>query len=380
MSIPVNKTLDNVRNDLFGRISTVQQDGWLPENLNLNRGPIRGLIEIWAWGLYVLYQFLSLVLTNAFPLTASGDWLDLHCAQVGVTRLTAVKAQGTVYFTRAGTSGNVNIPTGRIVKTKPDGLGRVYRFATTADAVLPDGALEVAVPVEAEDYGAAANVTVGMISEIATVISGVDGVENRAGWLRLEGSDVETDEGLRQRYVLAWSEINGATKHAYESWARSVSGVAAVRILDQHPRGQGTVDVVVKGAAGVPTQELIASVDAVVQANRPINDAVLVKGPTAVNITISAALELVSGTAADIRTEAENRIRALFQDSYVAVGVTALRIGEDLTLDRLVATVMAIAGVKRIVWTSPTTDVAVAADALAVLTSLTVTTAWASEE
>ncbi|MBF0590182.1 MAG: hypothetical protein HQL53_13760, partial [Magnetococcales bacterium] len=46
MSIPVEKSLEEVRTDLFNRISTVQQEGWLPSELNLNRGPVRGLIEV----------------------------------------------------------------------------------------------------------------------------------------------------------------------------------------------------------------------------------------------------------------------------------------------------------------------------------------------
>lgn len=52
MPLPIEKSLDAIRNDLFTRIGAVQQDGYWPGFINLNRGPIRGLIEIWAWGLY----------------------------------------------------------------------------------------------------------------------------------------------------------------------------------------------------------------------------------------------------------------------------------------------------------------------------------------
>jgi len=133
------------------------------------------------------------------------------------------------------------------------------------------------------------------------------------------------------------------------------------------------------GAAGVPTTELIAAVDAVVQANRPINDDVEVKGPTPVSVAIEAELTLVSGDASAIQAAAETRLQALFTDPSTAAGVSPLQIGEDLTLDRLVATVMAVAGVKSISWTSPAADVAVDADELAVLSSLTITTTWATE-
>ena len=38
MSIPVNKTLEEVRTGLLEKIGQVQQDGWLPQHLNLIPG------------------------------------------------------------------------------------------------------------------------------------------------------------------------------------------------------------------------------------------------------------------------------------------------------------------------------------------------------
>jgi uncharacterized phage protein gp47/JayE len=379
MSIPVNKTLEEIRTSLFEQVGQVQQDGWLPQNLNLNRGPIRGLIELWAWGLYQLYLFLAAILPQAFPNTSTGEWLDLHSEQLGLERLPAAKALGNVYFTRDESGGNVNIPANRIVKTLPDGLGMEYRFITLEDTVLPSGELEIPVSVSSEEYGRNSNVTPGMISEIVTPIVGVDAVENRSDWLTLEGSDEENDASLRERYALKWKDVNGATRSAYESWARSVTGVVAVTILDHHPRGQGTVDVVLKGAAGVPTDALIAAVDAVVQEMRPINDDVLVKGPTPVDVAVSAQLELVHGDPDGIMAEVENRLRAMFQDPSPVADVAPLQVGEDLTLDRMIHEIMAVSGVKRVIWVNPTADVATPADGLAVLTSVSLTTTWASE-
>lgn len=383
MSVPINKTLEQVRTDLFGRIDSVQTEyaakGWLPQVLDLNKGVTRGLMELWSWGLHQLYLYLTYVLKQGFPGLSEGEWLDLHCAQLGLTRKTATKAVGRVVFSRTVTAGNVPIAAGRLLRTKPDATGAVHRFITTADAVLLDGQSQVSVPVEAEEYGAAANVTVGAISEISTTISGVDAVANMSDWLESEGADVETDAQLQERYSLKWQENNGCTKYAYQSWALSVPGVIAVRILDQHPRGQGTVDVVIKGSAGEPTAELVNAVTAVVEENRPVNDDVEVRGPTPVSVDVAAELVLVSGDPTSIASEAESRIRALFEDPTVVEGIDPLQIGEDLTMDRLVAAVMAVAGVKAISWASPTTSVEVGQDGLAVLGALSLTTSWASE-
>lgn len=353
----VSKSLDSIRQEMFDRVAAVQEDyfakGWLAARLNLNKGIVRGMLELWCWGLWQLYLFLALVLKQAFPDMATGLWLELHCKQVGVTRRPATKVAGTIYFTRAGDVGNVLIPAGRVVRTRPDGSGRIYRYVTGAAAVLANGATEVAVAVVAEEYGAAANATTGQICEIVTVIPGVDSVENRADWISSEGSDQEGDDSLRERYQLAWKVLNGCTKYAYEAWAREIVGVVGVKIRDQHPRGEGTVDVVIIGSAGAPTQQLVDAVDAAINGTgnddekRPINDDVLVTGPDLVPSVVVAQLEIFAGDAPMIVAEAENRVRALYSALPVIDGVTPFGVGGDVTRDRLVWAMM-LPGVKRV--------------------------------
>ncbi|WP_415714380.1 baseplate J/gp47 family protein [Maridesulfovibrio sp.] len=380
MSIPVKKSLSDVREMIFQRIEEVQDEyaakGWLPNRLNLNKGVIRGLIEVFAFSLYQLYVLLSVILANAFPKTATGDWSDLHANQVELARKGATKARGNVVFS-GEESGNIKIPAGRIIKTAPDGTGAVYRFITTEDAIMADGQTSVTVPVEAEEYGRGANAAPGQINEISTSIPKVTAVTNGSDWMASEGADEETDAQLGTRYVLRWLEKNGCTKYAYESWAMSVPGVIAVTVLDQHPRGQGTVDVVVKGSNGVPTDELLAKVRMAIAENFPVNDDWIAKGPTAIGVAIRAELVIVSGSLDAIIAEAENRVRALFTDPTTVQGIDPLQIGEDLTMDRLVSTIMAVPGVKSINWETPIADTLLAADALAVLEELAFTTKWA---
>ena len=211
------------------------------------------------------------------------------------------------------------------------------------------------------------------------MIPGIDGVINDADWLVREAVDREEDSQLRERYILAWKDINGSTKYAYESWARSVPGVVAVKIMDLHPRGQGTVDVVIKGSAGLPTQELIDDVTLVVEENRPINDDARVLSPDPVNVVIEAELVLVSGTAEIILSTVRNRISALFTDPAGLPDVTPLQIGEDLPLDRLTHLIMAVPGIKKINFVLPAGDIQVTESGLAVLQSITLTFSWAGE-
>lgn len=381
-TLPISKTLADIRREMFVRINQVQDEyqakGWLPARLNLNKGVVRGLLELFCWGLYVLYQLLVQVMLMAIPKQATSSWLDVHSEQVELTRQASTKAQGVVTVT-GDEAGNVVIPAGRIFRTPADGAGKVYRFVSTGEVILPDGQATVEVPVQAEDYGQAANVTTGQISEIVTNIPGVTAVTNAEDWLTSEGADEEIDAALQERYALRWLGKNGVTKYAYMDWARDVTGVVAVSVLDQHPRGQGTVDVVVKGAAGIPTQNLLDLVTARITNEVPVNDDWLVKAPTAVTVAIEAELVLTTGDEAEALAEAEERLRAMFQDPSTVEDVDPLQIGEDLTEDRRVYVLMAISGLKKINWTSPIGDVVVPEDGLAVLSSLTLTAGWADE-
>ena len=232
MSIRLSKDISEIRAGLFERIEAVQDEyaarGWLPARLNLNKGIARGIIELFAWGLWQLYKFLEVVHRQAIPLEATGEWLDTHAAQVDEKRKPATKARGNVLFLRGDGTGNIRIPAGRIVRTLPDGKGDIYRYVTDELAVLPEGVASVAVPATAEEYGRGANAAVGQICELATPVEGISGVTNTADWLLEEGADAENDASLQRRYVLTWQSKAGVTRAAYEAAALSVPGVVDV--------------------------------------------------------------------------------------------------------------------------------------------------------
>lgn len=383
----LSKTIDDVRASIFAQVEAAQADlaakGWLPMRLNLNKGVVRGLLELYCWGYWQIYALLQRLMKQAVPATSTGDWLDTHAASVNLSRRPATKATGKVRFYRSPASSlatNINIPARRIVRTLPDGTGQIFRYSTLEAAVLPAGAEYVDVPAEAEDYGASANASAGQIRELVTPVESISGVSNDADWLISEGADEETDAQLQDRYALAWAGNNGCTKHAYKSWALSVPGVTSVSILDQHPRGQGTVDIVVRGADVLPTEALLEKVRAAIAPNVPVNDDWLVKGPQAIPCAISGELEYTSGDPEAIRLAAENRIRALFAETSPLSDVAALQIGQDMTLDLLTHTVMGVPGVKRVSWRSPAQDVVqVPADGVARLESLELSTIMAEE-
>lgn len=372
----ISRTVDAIRSDIYLRLESVQDayaaQGFLPRRLNLNKGVIRGLIELFSWGQFQLYALMQRVLQQAVPYYATGKWADLHAQSVGLTRHSATKARGVVRMYRNDQVGigNLRIQAGKLVRTLPDGTGEIYRYVTTEDAVLPSERAYVDVLVESETYGASANASAGQICELVTPVFGIARVDNIRDWLVHEGADEETDTHLAERIRLRWMANNGCTKYAYESWALSVPGVSSVTVLDQHPRGQGTVDIVVRGSAVLPTEALLTRVREAIAPNVPINDDWLVKAPIAKPCTIIGDMLYATGDPERLLEAAQARIRALFADKSPYPDIEPLQIGQDVTLSLLTYVVMGVEGIKAVRWMSPEGDLAVAKDSLAVLERL----------
>jgi uncharacterized phage protein gp47/JayE len=207
--------------------------------------------------------------------------------------------------------------------------------------------------------------------------NGVSGVTNAADWLESEGADEESDASLRRRYTLEWRAQAGVTRAAYERAALSVVGVAGVRVADQHPRGEGTVDVIVIGEAGMPTEVLLQKVRAALDAAIVINHDLLVKAPVPVAVDAACDLELVGSDPLAAKAAAEAWIASLFagagQDAFFGIGVDVIR-------DRITSGLITLPGVKRVLWTSPENDLVIPYDGLAALNSLSVATTWVEPE
>jgi len=147
-----------------------------------------------------------------------------------------------------------------------------------------------------------------------------------------------------------------------------------VAVDDRFPRGQGTVDVIITGSAGAPSQDLIDEVQAYLETRKPITDNVLVRGPETVTVDFDLTLHLprYEGEAAVVEGQARRVIQALFlQDEEL--GVPVLGIGESLYQARLIGLLMQVEHVRNVVITSPTHDVILSPGQLASMGTVNVT-------
>ncbi len=242
--------------------------------------------------------FLRGFLNNAFITHASGVWLDLKAADYSKKRKKAQKAQGLVTLSRMDTEADaVKIEKGHVFKTKKDINGEELRFFVLEGAVLQQGARAVDVLVEAEMEGSRYNVPEGQITRSLTFLNGVDEITNGSDWITREGSDTEDDDSLKTRALRSWSELAARPiEDTFINAAESVPGVLFAQADCQHPRGQGTVDVIVTGTAGEATEGLLTEVRSAVERVAGPYDDILVKSSIVVPQNIEVTVTTTDGS------------------------------------------------------------------------------------
>ena len=243
------------------KISELKEEGFVITNFH-SGGVFYTLLMVVLRIKIEFTELLRVILNNMFLSHASGAWLDLKAADYGKKRKKAQKTQGLVTLTRTDAQGEaVKIEKGHIFKTQMDINGEELRFFAVEAAVLQKGARSVDVLVEAEKEGARYNVPEAQITRSLTFLNGVDGISNTEDWVVREGSDTEDDEGLRTRSLRSWSELAArAIEDTFVNAAEAVQGVLFAQADCDHPRGQGTVDVIVTGTAGEATEGLLDEV------------------------------------------------------------------------------------------------------------------------
>lgn len=167
------------------------------------------------------------------------------------------------------------------------------------------------VLVEAETEGTRYNVPHGQITTSLTYIGEVE-ISNGKDWIVREGSDTEDDESARTRTLRSWSELGQrAVEDAFINVAEGVPGVLFAQADCEHPRGQGTVDVIITGTAGEATEGLLEQVREAVEKIAGPYDNILVKS----SITVAQDID-VTVTSANAATDEEivSRVRAILTE------------------------------------------------------------------
>ena len=278
---------------------------------NFNKGGIfYHLIRLFVTIYLELKSLARDIINNCFIRHAEGDWLEIKAADYSKYRKEAKPTRGYITITRSDAENALKVTKGHCFKTKPDVNGNELKYYVTEETIIPEGEAVGKVLVEAEQPGTAYNVEPGKIIVSLIHLEGVESVNNEEGWIFEEGSEIEDLEELRERCLSSWAELAERTiEEKLRNAAKAVPGVLDARIDAQHPRGQGTVDVIVTGAAGEASPELIRQVGEAIAPLKGNYEDYLVKSSTVVRQDFDLVVYLDDSTATTgIKEKAEKLI------------------------------------------------------------------------
>ena len=192
------------------------------EDVNLaEKSPLGLFIRLFAWSVGILWQLAEKVYFSAYVHTAEGSSLDHVSKYIGISRFPATSATGEVTFT--GDEG-IGVPEGFLVQT-PDGIV----FEVLEGGTI-DNTEQINLEVQAIDVGTIGNVSENRITEIVNPLAGLNSVNNSdpiSG-----GSNVESDDALRERYELSVSQVGSSTSASIEATILQVDGVVDAKVRE----------------------------------------------------------------------------------------------------------------------------------------------------
>lgn len=278
------------------------------------------------------------------PAYAVGEYLDHVVSLVGVQRLQPSPARTTIQFTlSAAQTSAITINKGTRLKA-----GEVY-FETVQLVEIAPGETTIEVAAECMTEGAIGNGYLpGQIKELVDPFpyfqSAINTTESSGG------TDIETDEALRQRAFEAPSSFSTAgSDTAYAFWAKAVSPeVGDVAVISPLP---GEVEIIPVGANGqLLSQELLNAILAKCTDKnvKPLTDKVTVRHPEIKEYAIDLEYYIDNDNKA-IATQIQKEVDKAVEAYIVWQGE---KLGRDINPSELMYKVMQ-AGAKRVNVTSP---------------------------
>jgi uncharacterized phage protein gp47/JayE len=239
-------------------------------------------------------EFLQLqvnIATLAFSIsTAKGIHLDRRCLDWGLIRKQPSYAISTQRFTgNVGRVVDITIPAGTIVKTTADVVGNVLEYSLISEVILKITDDFVDRECACTTIGTAGNTGVDTIVNFDVSIPNVLSTTNIEDVTN--GSDLETDEQLRERlrdYILGLQTGNEAS---IKSAVYGVDGVTFVKIVENEPIA-GNFAVYFSNDTGIIDAITRAQVEEAIERVKPLCITYMIIPPIIQNINMSFRLQI----------------------------------------------------------------------------------------
>lgn len=340
-------------------------------DVTLRRSVIAVASDVIAGVANGLYGYLDYLIRQAFASLADFNYLQVIGAEYGLFPTGPAQAAGSATFT-----GNDGAPISLPLLLQ-DNLGNQYSLQA---AGTPSGG-SVTLAVEAVLGGSAENLPIGaplaLVSAVAGINSTAKVADDGTGNGLTGGLDAETVENFRSRVMARKQKPpQGGTNPDYIEWAKVIAGVTRVWTYPLN-RGGGTIDVTFVMDARtsiIPLSGDVTTVQAAIDANRPVTDSCVVFAPTslAVNFTIHGSF------TADVQASITAALKDLFSVDAIPGGALNPDTGGTFSgglsfQDQIDPAVASGAGSTPFNITVPSGDVAGASGRILVLGTITFT-------
>ena len=251
-----------------------------------------------------------------WPKFSNGEYLDYHAETRRMARKSALNATGIITFT--GEPGTV-IPAGYTVSTVAKNDIPSQDYVTIEDCEIGEDGT-VTVKAQASVAGSDGNTAAGTIVVNTSAYDDVTAVNNTVPFTG--GVDEEDDESLIERistFDSTQGDSNAGNPSDYKRWAESVPGTGTANVI--RPKDtSGLVTIILTDGNNEPASEelctsvynYIMSPDDDLQRLAPCGASLQVIPPQTMAITISAAVELRSGTLENIKGILVDKVKEYF--------------------------------------------------------------------
>jgi len=281
-------------------------------------------LKVLAGEIFTCYENLEWLKLQAFPQSATGNHLDLHAEERSLTRKNAVKAAGTLEFSRTpALDYDVIIPAGSICSTA--GTQSVH-YETLQEAILPAGELSVQVESRALIAGTQGNASINSVNIMISPPPGITSVNNITAFSG--GTNAETDSEFRKRLLESYKNIpNGTNSAFYKNIILNYNGINSVKILPRI-RGRGTLDIYAAAQGSAPSTELINTIQAELDNLKEINVDILLQAASLFNINFSFKISLKENYIfSEVQINCQNNIQEFFNSLSVGESVIMAAVG-----------------------------------------------------
>jgi uncharacterized phage protein gp47/JayE len=281
---------------VFDQAAAIQAK--LPSVPDMSVGTVlRALVESNAATGIWLESLILQVFAMTRASTSAGADLDSWVADFDLDppRIPGTKSVGVANFSRTSAIFPASIPAGATVDTTDSSRSFVVvkdssnaNWDATSNAyILPISTLVLNIPVQAIAFGSAGNIKAQTLTRLTVALPYIDFVTNYAAFTG--GSDQETDDQLRERFVGYIASLARGTMGAIGYAVSQVPGVSSYSIKENEDYATGASRlghfyVIADDGTGTPSDALIDAVEEAVDEYRSAGVTFSVHKPIVVGV------------------------------------------------------------------------------------------------